>query len=173
MSPICRNKLRSSAPSQSASANSSRSVPGAALARSAVRLSAVFDRVAEAAAGAGLEGLLDRLVESLSVGEFQRALFGRLLLQDAPVILLDEPFAAVDERTTEDLLRVVLQWHEAGRTVIAVLHDLDQVRAHFPTALLLARSCIGWGDTASVVTEENLARARDTVRGRTEGPVLA
>ena len=120
-----------------------------------------------------LEGLLDRLVESLSVGEFQRALFGRLLLQDAPVILLDEPFAAVDERTTEDLLRVVLQWHEAGRTVIVVLHDLGHVRAHFPTALLLARSCIGWGDTASVVTEENLARARDTVRGRTEGPVLA
>jgi zinc/manganese transport system ATP-binding protein len=135
--------------------------------------SAVFDRVAEAAAGAGLEGLLDRLVESLSVGEFQRALFGRLLLQDAPVILLDEPFAAVDERTTEDLLRVVLQWHEAGRTVIVVLHDLGHVRGHFPTALLLARSCIGWGDTASVVTEENLARARDTVRGRTEGPVLA
>jgi zinc/manganese transport system ATP-binding protein len=68
---------------------------------------------------------------------------------------------------------VVLQWHEAGRTVIVVLHDLGHVRAHFPTALLLARSCIGWGDTASVVTEENLARARDTVRGRTEGPVLA
>ncbi len=134
---------------------------------------AVFDRVAEAAAGAGLEGLLDRPVESLSVGEFQRALFGRLLLQDAPVILLDEPFAAVDERTTEDLLRVVLHWHEAGRTVIAVLHDLGQVRAHFPTALLLARSCIGWGDTTSVVTGENLARARNTLRGRTEGPVLA
>jgi len=56
--------------------------------------------------------------------------------------------------------------------VIVVLHDLGHVRAHFPTALLLARSCIGWGDTASVVTEENLARARDTVRGRTEGPVL-
>jgi zinc/manganese transport system ATP-binding protein len=134
---------------------------------------AVFDRVAEAAASAGLEGLLDRPVESLSVGEFQRALFGRLLLQDAPVILLDEPFAALDDHTTEDLLRVVLHWHQAGRTVIAVLHDLDQVRAHFPTALLLARSCIGWGDTASVVTEENLVRARNTVRGRTKGPVLA
>ena len=89
------------------------------------------------------------------------------------MFLLDEPFAAVDERTTEDLLRVVLHWHEAGRTVIAVLHDLDQVRAHFPTALLLARSCIGWGDTASVVTEENLARARNTLRGSTKGPVLA
>ena len=89
------------------------------------------------------------------------------------MILLDEPFAAVDERTTEDLLHMMLRWHEAGRTVIAVLHDLGHVRGHFPTALLLARSCIGWGDTASVVTEENLARARNTLRGRTEGPVPA
>src|SRR5262249_36848678 len=127
---------------------------------------AVFERAEEAAARVGIESLLDRPVETLSVGELQRALFGRLLLQDAPVILLDEPFAAVDEPTTEDLLRVVSHWHEAGRTVIAVLHDLDQVRAHFPTALLLARSCIGWSDTASVVTEENLARARDALRDR-------
>ena len=124
----------------------------------------VFDRVAEAAASAGLDGLLNRPIESLSVGEFQRALFARLLLQDASVILLDEPFAAVDERTAEDLLRVVLHWHETGRTVIAVLHDLDQVRAHFPTTLLLARSCIAWGDTVSVLTEENLARARETCK---------
>jgi zinc/manganese transport system ATP-binding protein len=127
---------------------------------------AVFERTAEAAASVGIESLLDRPVETLSAGELQRALFGRLLLQDASVILLDEPFAAVDEPTTGDLLRVVSRWHEAGRTVIAVLHDLDQVRAHFPTALLLARSCIGWGDTDSVITEENLARARDALRDR-------
>jgi zinc/manganese transport system ATP-binding protein len=131
----------------------------------------VFDRVAEAAASAGLDGLLNRPIENLSVGEFQRALFARLLLQDASVILLDEPFAAVDERTAEDLLRVVLHWHQTGRTVIAVLHDLDQVRAHFPTTLLLARACIAWGDTVSVLTEENLARARRALQGSASDPV--
>lgn len=134
---------------------------------------AVFDRVAEAAASTGLEDLLDRPVESLSIGEFQRALFARLLLQDAPLILLDEPFAALDERTTDDLLCVVRHWREAGRTVIAVLHDLDQVREHFPTALLLARSCIGWGDAATVLTSENLTCARKTLQGRGKGLVLA
>jgi zinc/manganese transport system ATP-binding protein len=133
----------------------------------------VFDRLAETARSAGIERILDRPVESLSVGEFQRALFARLLLQDAPVILLDEPFAAVDERTAEDLLQVVLQWHKTGRTVIAVLHDLDQVREHFPTALLLARSCIAWGDTTSVLTTENLTRARKNLQGRVKSPVLA
>jgi zinc/manganese transport system ATP-binding protein len=107
------------------------------------------------------------------VGEFQRALFARLLLQDASVILLDEPFATVDERTAEDLLRVVLHWHQTGRTVIAVLHDLDQVRAHFPTTLLLARACIAWGDTVSVLTEENLARARRALQGRASDPGAA
>jgi len=133
----------------------------------------VFDRVAEAAASAGLDGLLNRHIENLSVGEFQRALFARLLLQDASVILLDEPFAAVDERTAEDLLRVVLHWHQTGRTVIAVLHDLDQIRAHFPTTLLLARACIAWGDTVSVLTEENLARARRALQCRASDPGAA
>ena len=126
----------------------------------------VFDRVAEAAASAGLGGYLDRPVEGLSVGEFQRALFARLLVQDAAVILLDEPFAAVDERTTEDLLRLIGRWHEEGRTIIAVLHDLDRVREFFPQALLLARSCIAWGETAVVLTADNLARARDVMQGR-------
>lgn len=126
----------------------------------------VFDRVAEAAAAAGLHGYLDRPVESLSVGEFQRALFARLLLQDAAVILLDEPFAAVDERTTEDLLRLIQRWHEEGRTIVAVLHDLDRVREFFPEALLLARSCIAWGETASVLTADNLARARNGMQAR-------
>jgi zinc/manganese transport system ATP-binding protein len=134
---------------------------------------AVFERVAEAAASAGLEGLLDRPVENLSVGEFQRALFARLLLQDAPLILLDEPFAALDERTSEDLLRLVVYWHQSGRTVIAVLHDFDQVRQHFPTAILLARSCIAWGDTAGVLSAENLNRARKTMQALAKNPVAA
>ena len=47
-----------------------------------------------------------------------------------------------------------------GRTVVAVMHDPAQVRAHFPDTLVLARAPIGWGDTASVLTEANLARAR-------------
>ena len=133
----------------------------------------VFDHVAEAAATAGLEGFLERSVERLSAGEFQRALFARLLLQDAAVILLDEPFAAIDERTTEDLLRLIRRWHQEGRTVIAVLHDLDQVREHFPTALLLARSCVECGDTASVLAAESLTRARKILERRVEGAVPA
>ena len=101
-----------------------------------------------------------RPIRSLSAGQFQRVLFARMLLQDARLILLDEPFTAIDARTTADLLDVVRAWHAEQRTVIAVLHDLEQVRAHFPETLLMARSGIAWGRTAQVLTPDNLRRAR-------------
>jgi zinc/manganese transport system ATP-binding protein len=107
----------------------------------------------------GLQNMDHRPIATLSVGQLQRALFARVLLQDAKLILLDEPFNAVDARTTADLLDVLRKWADQGRTVIAVLHDLDQVRAHFGRTLLLARRCIACGATTAVVTAENLARA--------------
>ena len=109
----------------------------------------------------GLEGFEDRLVDELSVGQLQRVLFARLIVQDAPVILLDEPFSALDAATVRDLLAVTHQWHREGRTVIVVLHDLDMVRAHFPQTLLIARELVAWGPTHEVLTPENLLQADD------------
>lgn len=108
----------------------------------------------------GLSGFERRPISSLSAGQFQRVLFARLLMQDAPVILLDEPFTAIDARTTRDLLDIVRRWHGDGRTVVAVLHDFEQVRAHFPETLLLARNAIGWGPTEEILSPANLLRAR-------------
>jgi zinc/manganese transport system ATP-binding protein len=118
------------------------------------------DEAERALDAVGLGGFGKRPVGSLSAGQFQRVLFARMLLQDARVILLDEPFAALDARTTADLLDVVARWHGERRTVVAVLHDLDQVRAHFPHTLLLARDPVAWGPTADVLTDAHLARAR-------------
>ena len=116
----------------------------------------------EALAAVGLVGFERRLIGELSVGQLQRVLFARLLMQDAPIILLDEPFNALDTRTADDLLQVVLTWHRQARTVIAVLHDMNMVLAHFPQTLLLAREVIAWGDSAQALAPENLARARQT-----------
>ena len=104
-------------------------------------------RAAAAAEAVGLAGRLGRPIGEMSVGELQRALFARLVLQDAAVILLDEPFAAVDAQTVPVLLDQVTRWHQEGRTVIAVVHDLDLVRARFPATLVLARRCLAWGAT--------------------------
>jgi zinc/manganese transport system ATP-binding protein len=102
---------------------------------------------AAAAETVGLEGRLERRIGEVSVGELQRALFARLILQDAAVIMLDEPFAAVDGPTTAVLLDQVTRWHREGKTVIAVLHDLEVVQARFPSTLVLARRCLAWGET--------------------------
>lgn len=108
----------------------------------------------------GLGGFLHRVVGTLSGGQRQRLLFARILVEDAPLILLDEPFAAVDDRTVTDLLAMVQAWHQQGRTVIAVLHDLEQVRRHFPFTLLLARHGVAWGATEQVLSRENWQKAR-------------
>lgn len=113
-------------------------------------------RLDEALTTIGLEGFARRVIASLSVGQFQRVLFARLLLQQAPVILLDEPFNAIDARTTNHLMGLVQDWHSEGKTVIAVLHDFDQVRRFFPLSLLLARELIAWGPTEEVLTPANL-----------------
>ena len=83
-----------------------------------------------------------------------------MLLQDCSVILLDEPFTAIDTKTTADLLRVVIGWHGEGRTIVAVLHDLDQVRQYFPQTLLMAREPIAWGPTVESLKAANLFKAR-------------
>ena len=121
---------------------------------------AMRDTVDAALAHVGLEGFEGRPVGTLSSGQLQRVMFARLLVQDADLILLDEPFNAVDARTTQSLLALVQQWHGQGRTVIAVLHDDAQVLAHFPDALLLAREVVAWGQTSGVLTQSNLLRAR-------------
>ncbi len=119
--------------------------------------------VARALATVGLVDLASRPVGALSGGQFQRVLFARLLLQDASLILLDEPFRAVDTKTIDDLIALILHWHGEGRTVLAALHDLEQVRAHFPTTLLIAREVVAWGETHKVLTPANLAKARQLV----------
>jgi zinc/manganese transport system ATP-binding protein len=90
----------------------------------------------------------------------QRMLFARLLLQDARVIVLDEPFTAIDAKTSADLLHLVKDWHRERRTVLVALHDLDLVKTSFPQTLLLARESVAWGATREVLTPENLSKAQ-------------
>src|SRR3984893_8509826 len=116
--------------------------------------------IEQAIAAVGLTGFEDRAIGTLSGGQTQRMLFARLLLQDARVIVLDEPFNAVDTKTSADLFALVQRWHGEQRTVLTAMHDIDFVRAHFPETLLLAREPVAWGSPSSVLTPENLLMAR-------------
>jgi len=116
--------------------------------------------IAAAIAAVGLTGFEQRAIGTLSGGQMQRMLFARLVAQNARLILLDEPFAAIDARTSAELLNLVRAWHGEGRTVLAALHDVDLVKATFPETLLLAREPVAWGPTHEVLTVENLNKAR-------------
>jgi len=118
------------------------------------------EKVREAMSAVGLSGFEERPIGTLSGGQMQRTLFARLLLQNGRVIVLDEPFNAIDAKTAADLCDLVLRWHSEKRTVIAALHDLDLVKSMFPETLLLAREPVAWGATRDVLTAENLLKAR-------------
>jgi len=108
----------------------------------------------------GLEGFEHRPLDTLSGGQLQRTLFARVLVQDADLILLDEPFNAIDAKTVTDLVALIKRWHGERRTIMVVVHDLDLVRQHFPEALLLARGPVAWGGVEKALSPENLLRAR-------------
>jgi zinc/manganese transport system ATP-binding protein len=118
------------------------------------------EAVAKAIMAVGLEGFEKRPLDTLSGGQLQRTLFARVLVQDADLILLDEPFNAVDAKTVGDLVALIKRWQGEKRTIMVVVHDLDLVRTHFPEALLLARQPIAWGDARAALAPENLLRAR-------------
>jgi len=119
-----------------------------------------YREVETALATVGLTGFENRPLDTLSGGQLQRALFARVMLQDADIILLDEPFTAIDEKTVIDLIELVRRWHAEDRTVVAVLHDAEMVKAIFPRTLLMAREPVAWADTEDALKAENLLKAR-------------
>lgn len=117
-------------------------------------------RVDHALAAVGLNGFEQRQIGTLSGGQLQRLLFARLSLQNARLLLLDEPFNGIDQATQTVLLGLLQQWHSQGRSIVAVLHDLDMVSTCFPETLLLARRLIAFGQTSAVLTAQNLQYAQ-------------
>ena len=133
---------------------------------------AMLRQVDSAIQAVGLQGFEQRSVGTLSSGQLQRVMFARVLVQDADLILLDEPFNAIDSKTTADLLQLVQHWHQQKRTVVAVLHDEAQVLRYFPDTLLLAREVVAWGATPQVLTPALLERARSMAESWDESAAL-
>ena len=114
------------------------------------------EKASKALDALGLQGFGARALDSLSSGQFQRALFARVMVQDAKLILLDEPFTAIDNNTTNALLKIIEKWHKEGKTIICILHDFEQIKRHFPECLLLAREAVAWGRSSEVLEPKNI-----------------
>ena len=113
-------------------------------------------RVIAAMDEADIRSLADRPLHTLSGGQLQRALFARVIVQDAPVILLDEPFAGVDQSTEALLLKLIDRWRAEDRAIVLAVHDLSSVLDHCDQALLLGRGNAVHGAPDSVLRPERL-----------------
>jgi zinc/manganese transport system ATP-binding protein len=82
----------------------------------------------------------NKSIAELSTGQFQRMLFARLYLQECTVILLDEPFAGLDEYSIKDLLKVIVQWQHQGRIILLSQHNRSRALENFPKSLLFGPS---------------------------------
>lgn len=117
------------------------------------------EAVAKAIQEMGLESMVKRQIRFLSGGQQQRVFLARALAQGADIFLLDEPFSSLDMRATEDLLALFQEWKTQGRTLLAVVHDLNMARRAFDHVLLLRSKLIASGEPSSVLTEPNLQAA--------------
>lgn len=107
----------------------------------------------------GMSGYERRQIGELSGGQRQRVFIARALAQQAPVMLLDEPFAGVDARTEASLLGLLRELRAEGSSAIVVHHDLATVRTAFDWALLLNVRVVAAGPVAESLTTENVRRA--------------
>lgn len=112
-----------------------------------------------------LKSLEHKPVRTLSLGQLQRARWARLIVQNAQLILLDEPFTGLDEKTTTDLLQLLVYWKKQGRTIIAAIHDEQMAQKYFSHTLLLYKNAVNWGSTINVfhsITLKNLNNEQET-----------
>jgi ABC-type Mn2+/Zn2+ transport system ATPase subunit len=103
----------------------------------------------------GLAGNARMRFGALSGGQRQRVLIARALLQDAPVLLLDEPLSGVDATSAARIEAVFGELRAAGRTLLVATHDVEQARA-WDTVLCLNRRQVAFGPPADVLTQEIL-----------------
>lgn len=115
-------------------------------------------RIAQAMERTRVDHIADMPLHTLSAGQLQRALFARTIVQDASIILLDEPFTAVDQSTEAELLSLIDDWSAEGRATILVLHDLTAVLQHCTSALLLGHGQSQFGPPTETLTPSNLVK---------------
>ena len=116
------------------------------------------ERAMRALEQVGIEDLAKRQISQLSGGQQQRTFLARALVQSSDVMLLDEPFAAVDAATEQSIIEVLREQREQGKTLLVVHHDLHTVPQYFDFVLLLNVHSVAWGPLQEVFTEENLKR---------------
>ena len=106
----------------------------------------------------GMDSFAKRQISQLSGGQQQRLFLARALLQEADMLLMDEPFAGVDMATEKVIISVFDQLKKEGKTLFVVHHDLHSVEQYFDWVIMLNTSLVCSGPTESVFHEESIAK---------------
>lgn len=115
--------------------------------------------VAEALDRVELTELAGRQIGQLSGGQRKRAFLARGIAQEAPVLLLDEPFAGVDKRTEATIVRLLRELADDGRTILVSTHDLHALPQLADESILLLHQVLFHGPTTDALRPDRLARA--------------
>ena len=107
----------------------------------------------------GMADFLNRQISQLSGGQQQRVFIARAFIQDAPIYLMDEPFAGVDAATEKSIIGLLLELQSQGKTVVCVHHDLQTLKEYFDWVMLLNVRRVALGKVQDVLTSEHLRRA--------------
>ena len=116
-------------------------------------------RANDAIARVEMDPYADRLIGELSGGQQQRAFLARAFVQDAPLLLMDEPFSGVDATTEKTIVGLMHQMREQGKTLLVVHHDLSTVIDYFDQITLLNREIIGTGEVSRIFNQSLLQKA--------------
>ena len=116
-------------------------------------------RVWQALEAVGLTNLAKRQIGELSGGQLQRVFVARAIVQDAQVIILDEPFVGIDLKSEQEIIKILKAWQKENKTIIIVHHDLSKVYDYFDELVIVKQGILAKGVVKEVYTKENIAQA--------------
>ncbi|MCH8624104.1 metal ABC transporter ATP-binding protein [Lactiplantibacillus plantarum] len=105
-----------------------------------------------------LADLAQRQISQLSGGQLQRVFVARALVQEADIIILDEPFVGIDLQSETAIMTILHQWRDAGKMIIVVHHDLNKVSRYFDDLVILNHGIVDYGPVDAVYTPANIER---------------
>ncbi len=113
-----------------------------------------YDKVYEALDLLGLSSFADRHIAELSGGQQQRLFVARALVQDADILLFDEPFVGIDIKTEQLIIKLLQELKSRGKTIVVVHHDLHTLSEYFDSVLLLNVKKIAFGSINAICVPE-------------------